>query len=54
MTELAVELRHAKRNNSTQIDLSNRMLTVLPKDLFLLKHLVSLNLSHNKIEHVSP
>lgn len=31
MTELAVQLRHAKRNQANCLDLQQRMLTFLPK-----------------------
>ena len=49
MTELAVELRHAKRNNAKDLMLSKRMLTFLPKDIFIIKTLIHLDLSFNKI-----
>jgi Leucine-rich repeat (LRR) protein len=54
MTELAVQLRHAKRNQATTLDLSKRMLTFLPKEVFLIPTLAHLNLSYNQIEHLPP
>lgn len=54
MTQLAVELRHAKRNQVISLDFSNRMLTYLPKEIYALTALARLDLSNNKIANIDP
>lgn len=39
MTELSVELRHAKRSNKKELDLSKRELSFIPKDVFTIRTL---------------
>lgn len=50
MSEITVYLRHAKRSHATHIDLSNKELSFIPKDLFSMRNVEKLDLSHNKIE----
>jgi len=52
MSQISVELRHAKRSNLTQIDLSERYLTYLPKELYTVHSLQHLNLNRNNISHI--
>ena len=54
MTELSVFLRHAKRSNKKDLDLSNRELTYIPKEVFSMRTLEELDLSNNKIVSVEP
>jgi hypothetical protein len=37
MAELTVFLRHAKRSNTKELDLSKRELTFVPKDVFSIR-----------------
>lgn len=39
MTELSVFLRHAKRNNNKELDLSHRDLAFIPKEVFTIRTL---------------
>lgn len=39
MTELSVFLRHAKRSNKKELDLSNRELNYIPKEVFTMRTL---------------
>jgi Leucine-rich repeat (LRR) protein len=54
MTELSVFLRHAKRSNKKDLDLSNRELTYIPKEVFSMRTLEELDLSNNKIVSIEP
>ena len=54
MTELSVFLRHAKRSNKKDLDLSNRQLSFIPKEIFTMRTLEELNLSDNKIAVIEP
>jgi len=54
MTELSVFLRHAKRSNKKDLDLSNRELAFIPKDVFTIRTIEELNLSDNKITNIEP
>jgi Leucine-rich repeat (LRR) protein len=54
MMELSVFLRHAKRNNKKELDLSNRQLSFIPKEVFSMQKLEELNLSDNKIAVIEP
>ena len=49
MAELTLALRRAKRANDTKIDLSNKEIEFLPKDLFTMTKLEIINLSNNRI-----
>lgn len=39
MTELSVFLRHAKRSNKKELDLSKRELNYIPKEVFTMRTL---------------
>lgn len=54
MTELSVFLRHAKRSNKKDLDLSRRELSYIPKEVFAMRTLEELNLSDNKIVAIEP
>lgn len=54
MTELSVYLRHAKRSNKRELDLSNRELNYIPKEVFAMRTLEELDLSNNKIGIIEP
>ena len=54
MTELSVFLRHAKRSNKKDLDLSHRQLTSIPKEVYAMRHLEELDLSNNKIISIEP
>lgn len=54
MSQLAVELRHAKRSQAPVLDLSARGLIFIPKEVYNITTLVRLDLSHNKISHIDP
>ena len=54
MTELTVFLRHAKRSNNKELDLSKRELGFIPKDVFTIRAIEVLNLSQNKIVSIEP
>jgi Leucine-rich repeat (LRR) protein len=54
MTELSVELRHAKRSNKKSLSLSRRELAFIPKEIFSIKTLEELDLSENKITAIEP
>ena len=54
MTELTVFLRHAKRSNNKELDLSKRDLGFIPKDVFTIRAIEVLNLSQNKIVSIEP
>jgi Leucine-rich repeat (LRR) protein len=49
MSELTVFLRHAKRSNNKELDLSKRELSFIPKDVFTIRAIETLDLSQNKI-----
>ena len=49
MSELTVFIRHAKRSNSNNVDLSRRELSFIPKELLSIRSIEILNLSDNKI-----
>jgi Leucine-rich repeat (LRR) protein len=51
--DLQLIIRHAKRGNSKEINLSNMGLSALPNELLQLRQLESLNLSGNKISTIS-
>jgi hypothetical protein len=52
MSELNLKLRHAKRQNAQNLDLSNLEIESVPVELFQLKSLLILNLSNNKISEI--
>jgi Leucine-rich repeat (LRR) protein len=52
MSDIALQLRHAKRNNETKLDLTNKYLSFIPNELFALQSLEFLNLSKNKISSI--
>jgi len=52
MSELNLKLRHAKRQNAQNLDLSNLEIESVPLELFQLKSLLILNLSNNKIGEI--
>lgn len=54
MTELSVELRHAKRSNRKELNLSKRELAFIPKDVFGIRTLEELDLSGNKLTNIEP
>jgi Leucine-rich repeat (LRR) protein len=55
MAEINLLLRHAKRSNSKVLDLSNKDLTSVPKEVFTMSRtLEDLNLSHNSIAFLEP
>jgi internalin A len=54
MTELSVYLRHAKRSNKKDLDLSNRELTSIHKEIFSMRTLEELDLSNNKLTSIEP
>ena len=47
-------LRHAKRSNKKDLDLSNRELSYIPKEVFTMRNLEELDLSDNKIVLIEP
>lgn len=47
-------LRHAKRSNNKELDLSKRDLSFIPKDVFSIRAIEVLNLSQNKIATIEP
>jgi Leucine-rich repeat (LRR) protein len=54
MTELSVFLRHAKRSNKKDLDLSKRQLSFIPKEIFTMRTLEELSLADNKIAVIEP
>ena len=52
MNDLKLKIRHAKRGNSTALDLSNLDISELPVELYQLSSLESLNISGNKIASI--
>ena len=54
MTELSVFLRHAKRSNKKDLDLSERELNYIPKEVYAMRTIEELNLSNNKIAFIDP
>jgi internalin A len=52
MDDLALEIRRAKRGNTTRMDLSGRGLSKFPNDLYSLVSLEELDLSGNNISTV--
>lgn len=53
MSEINLKLRHAKRQYSQNLDISNMNIDYLPNEVFQLKHLISLNLSSNNLKELS-
>lgn len=51
-SDIEVKIRHAKRQNAQNLDLSNMQLEILPVSLFSLKNVLNLNLSNNKLKEV--
>jgi len=49
MSEIKLKIRHAKRANERNLDLSGMGLTEIPVDIVQLTMLESLNVSNNKI-----
>ena len=49
MGDIALLIRHAKRANAKDLDLSNKGLTEIPVDILKLNLLETINLSNNKI-----
>ena len=45
-------LRHAKRTNSRELDLSSRELEFIPKEVYTIMGIQNLNLSNNKISFI--
>ena len=54
MSELSVELRHAKRSNKKELILSKRELSFIPKELYTIRTLEELHLADNKINNIEP
>ena len=52
MSDIKLKIRHAKRGNERQIDLSNMGLIELPVDINQLTNLESINLSGNRLKHL--
>ena len=52
MSDIKLKIRHAKRGNERQIDLSNMGLIELPIDINQLTNLESINLSGNRLKHL--
>lgn len=52
MSEINLKIRHAKRQFSQSLDLSNMNIEYLPNELFNLKNLINLNLSNNHIKEI--
>lgn len=51
-TGLSIKIRHAKRQNSQNLDLSNMGIEIIPSEIYQLKNLLFLNLSNNKINEI--
>jgi hypothetical protein len=49
MIDVNLKIRHAKRQNAQNLDLSCLSLTIVPEDLFSIKTLLNLNLSRNSL-----
>jgi len=52
MQEAKIKIRHAKRGNERNLDLSNMELLALPIDITQLTMLESINLSNNKLSNL--
>ena len=52
MSEIKLKIRHAKRGNERNIDLSNMGLTEIPVDINQLTSLESINLSNNRLTNL--
>lgn len=52
MSDLTVQLRHAKRSNETKLDLSCKSISYVPNEVYALTALEILNLSRNKISSI--
>jgi Leucine-rich repeat (LRR) protein len=52
MSDLTVQLRHAKRNNETKLDLSCKNISFIPNEIYGLTNLEILNLSKNRISSI--
>lgn len=52
MSDVKLKIRHAKRGNEKNIDLSNMGLMEIPSELFQLGLLESINLSNNKLSNL--
>ena len=52
MSDIKLKIRHAKRGNERQIDLSNMGLMEIPIDINQLTNLESINISGNRLKHL--
>jgi hypothetical protein len=52
MSDINLKIRHAKRQNAQNIDLSCMEIESLPNEFYLLKNLLNVNLSNNKLTQI--
>lgn len=52
MSDITLQLRHAKRSNETKLDLSSKNISYIPNEVYALTSLEILNLSRNKISSI--
>lgn len=52
MSDVYLKIRHAKRQNAQNLDLSHQNISHVPEDVYNLKYLLNLNLSNNSLSKI--